>query len=508
MGSVTMNMGTLVIRTDASARIGTGHIIRCLALAQAWQREGGQAVFLSRCVSNALRKRITAEGFDFISLDKSHPDPFDIDFTLAEVDRLKNRNMELKTWIVVDGYHFDADYQKIIKEAGNKLLWIDDYGHASHYYADLILNQNISADEAFYAHREPYTRLLLGARYALLRREFKSWQGWKRKIPSIARKVLVTMGGGDPNNVTRKVLQALKNIDMPILEVRIVIGPANPNLELLKKEMAGEPSLQILNNIADMSELMAWADIAVTAGGSTSWELAYMGLPRLILMMAENQRRNAEALDRENIGINLGWYQDVSVEKITSQCKDLMMNSEIRSLMSQRGRNLVDGRGGQRLCNIIAGETLTLRPVLPEDCERVWKWANENSVRTVSFSDAIIPWEEHVRWFEERINRPYFYIVLNQDDRPVGQIRFDQKQGETFISVMIDSHFRNRGYGAALIRLGCEKVFFSSDIMAIHAYMKLDNEASRMAFVKAGFKELPKTVYQGYPAYHFILSKC
>jgi RimJ/RimL family protein N-acetyltransferase len=137
----------------------------------------------------------------------------------------------------------------------------------------------------------------------------------------------------------------------------------------------------------------------------------------------------------------------------------------------------------------------------------VWKWANENSVRTVSFSDAFIPWEEHVRWFEERINRPYFYIALNQDDRPVGQIRFDQIQGETFISVMIDSHFRNWGYGAALIRLGCEKVFFSSDITAIHAYMKPDNEASRMAFVKAGFKELPKTVYQGHPAYHCILSR-
>jgi RimJ/RimL family protein N-acetyltransferase len=253
---------------------------------------------------------------------------------------------------------------------------------------------------------------------------------------------------------------------------------------------------------------MAWADVCISAGGSTCWELAFMGLPCIMLMTAENQRGNVEALDWESIGINLGWPQDLSVEKITSQLKHLMMNAEMRSLMSHRGQKLVDGYGGQRLCQIIAGETLKLRPVLAEDSERVWKWANDYSVRAVSFSEAFITWEEHIRWFQERISRPHFYIALNQDDLPVGQVRFDQKEAETVISVMIDGALRNRGYGVTLIRTACEEIFLNSDVKAIHAYLKPDNEASRMAFIRAGFKETCDNVRHSYPASHLILVKC
>ena len=346
-------MNPLIIRADATSEIGTGHIMRCLALAQAWQDNGGKSVFISRCESETLRKRIRAEGFDFISLDRSYPDPFDLAFTISTLNKL-TQNSNLKTWLVVDGYHFEAEYQKSIKGAGYKLLWFDDYGHADHYYADLILNQNISADPAFYSNREPYTHVLLGTRNVLLRREFKRWQGWRREIPPIARKILVTLGGADPDNVTLKAIQALKQVDIPGLEGRIVIGPANPHLELLKKEISDDSRLQLLTDVADMPDLMAWTDVCISAGGITCFELAFMGLPGLILVTAENQRANAEALDCENVGMNLGWAQDLSVERFASQLKHVMVNAELRSLMSQRGQNLVDGHGGRRLCRGLA----------------------------------------------------------------------------------------------------------------------------------------------------------
>lgn len=502
-------MNTLIIRADAASEIGTGHVMRCLALAQAWIDQDGEVVFISHCESDALEKRITAEGINLISLDKPHPDPFDWKLTRGILDKLKTRGTKPHPWLVVDGYHFDAGYQKSIKAAGCKLLWIDDYGHAAHYYADLVLNQNISADPSLYNNREPYTQLLLGTRYALVRREFKRWQGWQREISPVARKVLVTLGGGDPDNVTRKVIQALKQVDVPGLEARIVIGPANKHLEVLKKEIGDQSRLHLLTNVADMPDLMAWADVCISAGGSTCWELAFMGLPGIMLITAENQRGNVEALNREHVGINLGWSQDLSVEKITSHLEHLMMNAEMRSLILQRGQNLVDGHGGRRLCKIIAGETLRLRPVFAEDIERVWKWVNDYSVRAASFSEAFITWEEHIRWFQERISRPYFYLALNQDDLPIGQVRFDQKGPETVISVMIDAALRNRGYGVTLIKTACEEIFVSnSDVKAIHAYLKPDNEASRMAFIKAGFKETPDNVRHGYPACHFILVKC
>jgi UDP-2,4-diacetamido-2,4,6-trideoxy-beta-L-altropyranose hydrolase len=342
-------MNTLIIRADATSEIGTGHVMRCLALAQAWIDQGGEVVFISHCESDALGKRITAEGINLLSLEKPHPDPFDWNLTRGILDKLKTRGTKSHPWLVVDGYHFDAGYQKSIKAAGCKLLWIDDYGHAAHYYADLVLNQNISADPSLYNHREPYTQLLLGTHYALLRREFKRWQGWQRQISPVARKVLVTLGGADPDNVTSKVIQALKQVDVPGLEARIVIGSANPHLKLLKHEIRNESRMHLLTNIAEMSDLMAWADVSISAGGSTCWELAFMGLPGIILIIAENQRANAEALGREGIGINLGWHQDLSVEKLSSQLQRLMINSRLRSLISKQSQKLVDGIGGRRV---------------------------------------------------------------------------------------------------------------------------------------------------------------
>jgi UDP-2,4-diacetamido-2,4,6-trideoxy-beta-L-altropyranose hydrolase len=501
-------VNTLIIRADATSESGTGHVMRCLALAQVWQAAGGRVVFISHCESRALRQRLRAAGIDLSSLAKPHPDSFDWHFTKGIVDRLKSSAPKGRPWLVVDGYHFDAGYQKSIKAAGYKLLWIDDYGHAAHYYADLVLNQNISADPSCYVNRETYTQLLLGPRYAMLRREFERWRGWQREIPATAGKVLVTLGGADPDNVTLKVIQALQQLDVHGLEACVIVGTANPHLALLQQEIGADSKLHLLKNVADMSDLMAWADVAISAGGSTCWELAFMGLPNIIIIAAENQRANAEVLGREGLGLNLGWHQNLSVKRLSSQLQQLMLNSNSRFLMSQRGQGLVDGYGGPRLCTIIAGQRLKLRTILAEDCEMVWKWANDYSVRAASFSEALIPWEEHIRWFQDRISRPYFYIALNQDDLPVGQVRFDPKGTEMVISLMIDGAWRNRGYGVTLIRTACKEIFLNSDIKAIHAYLKPDNEASRRVFIRAGFKEMGDSVQHGYLAKHFILEKC
>jgi len=316
---------SLFIRADATTGIGTGHIMRCLALAQAWQDQSGKVTFISHCESDALRQRLIDEGMNLINIEKSHPDQNDLECTMMVLHEFSKQNMQNTTWLVIDGYHFDAAYQKCIKEAGYKLLWIDDCGHSDHYYADLVLNQNISADASFYAHREPDTRLLLGTRYALLRREFKQWCGWQREIPTVARKVLVTLGGGDPENVTLKVVQALEHVSIAGLEAKIIVGPANPNLQILEREISDHTNLQLITNATNMPALMEWADITVSAGGSTCWEMALMGLPQVIICLADNQISNAEVLDRDTISVNLGWHQDISEERIVWELRNLMM---------------------------------------------------------------------------------------------------------------------------------------------------------------------------------------
>lgn len=346
-------MNHLIIRADSTAKIGTGHIMRCLALAQAWQDQDGKVTFISHCESDALRQRLIEEGMNFINIEKSHPDPGDLEYTMRILDDISNQHPGKTAWLVIDGYHFDATYQKRIKDTGYKILWIDDYGHSDHYYADLVLNQNISANASLYAHCEPYTQLLLGTRYTLLRREFKQWQGWQREIPTVARKVLVTMGGSDPDNVTLKVLRALKLVHVIGIEAIIVIGPANPNLALLEFEIVNHSNFHLVTNASNMPELMAWADLAVSAGGSTCWEMALLGLPNMIMYFADNQRLISEKLHESGAALSMGWSHQLTIESITQNIEDSLLSQERRKGRSTKSQDLVDGAGAQRVCREI-----------------------------------------------------------------------------------------------------------------------------------------------------------
>jgi UDP-2,4-diacetamido-2,4,6-trideoxy-beta-L-altropyranose hydrolase len=257
-------------------------------------------------------------------------------------------------WLVLDGYHFDAAYQRAIVEAGLGLLVIDDYGHASHYYADLVLNQNIHASEVLYSHREPYTDLLLGTSFALLRREFWAWHGWQREVPGIGRRVLVSFGGTDPENVTRQVITALERVDVEGLEGIVLVGVGNPHSEELGHAVRQSSlSVRLERNVSNMPELMAWADVAVSAGGSTCWELAFMGVPGLLLITAENQRAAVQRLSEERIFLSMEGAVPLDIRGLAIAVTKLTKSQGSRQLMSRKGQQLVDGYGAMRVAKSI-----------------------------------------------------------------------------------------------------------------------------------------------------------
>jgi UDP-2,4-diacetamido-2,4,6-trideoxy-beta-L-altropyranose hydrolase len=257
-------------------------------------------------------------------------------------------------WVVIDGYHFDADYQRSIKLAELKGLCLDDYAHASYYYADWILNQNISAAETLYSHREPYTQLLLGTRYALLRKEFLPWRGWRREIPPVARKILVTLGGADLDNVTLTAVQALQQLRQERLEVVVLVGASNPHTRNLQSAVRDSPvSTRLVRNATNIPDLMAWADTVVSASGSTCWELAFMGVPALVLVLAENQSEIARGLEQAGMAINLGWFHQVRAAAIQDAVGTLLPDRDRRSRMSAAGQQLVDGFGASRVVEAI-----------------------------------------------------------------------------------------------------------------------------------------------------------
>jgi len=339
--SATMRQ-SLLIRADANVRMGTGHLMRCLALAQGWQAQGGQVTFITVCESEGLLRRLSDEGFQVITLERAYPDPADWEITSDALAAHPD------AWVVLDGYHFDPAYQHQIREAGHRLLAIDDMAHLDHYYADVVLNQNINAERLCYSC-ESYTRLLLGTRYVLLRSEFLAWRGWQREIPTVARKVLVTLGGGDPDNQTLKVIRALQQVDVDGLEAVVVVGASNPHFRELQSVICDSPfPIRLVRNVTDMPKLMAWADVAVSAGGSTCWEMAFMGLPILILVTAGNQRAVAAGLHEGGFSLSLGWWEQVHEQEIAKLLVSLVKDVTKRTKMSQLGRQLVNGQGSER----------------------------------------------------------------------------------------------------------------------------------------------------------------
>lgn len=341
-----MGESTLLIRADASVAMGTGHVMRCLALAQAWQDEGGKAVFAMAESTPAIVTRLQEEGMEVELVAASAGTAEDAHRTSHLAGKV-NAN-----WIVVDGYQFGSDYQLAIKQSLCKLLFVDDNGHADRYCADLVLNQNSHANERIYAKRESHTRLLLGPRYAMLRREFRHWQDWKREIRDSATRILIAMGGSDPDNFTRRVIEGLENVREVRLEIMAVVGGSNPHFAEIEDVIARScHNVRFARDAADMPDLMARADIAVSAAGSICWEFCALALPAFLIPIASNQDSAADSLQRLGAAKLLPGGKRFRREELAREVVGLIRLPSERRSLSQRARGLVDARGA---CRVVA----------------------------------------------------------------------------------------------------------------------------------------------------------
>jgi UDP-2,4-diacetamido-2,4,6-trideoxy-beta-L-altropyranose hydrolase len=496
-------METLFIRADADSQMGTGHVMRCLAIAQAWSDQGGDVVFLMRQPGVGIRGRVENEHARILEISSDSGTLDD-----AKESSLLARENQAE-WLVVDGYQFDADYQDAIKASGLRLLFLDDCGHGSRYSAELVLNQNLHANESLYQNRLPETELLLGPRYALLRREFMGLRDWKRDIPDKARKLLVTLGGSDPDNVTERVIQALRLAETKELDVKVLIGVSNPHRADLMKAVAGLPGISLMENARNMAELFAEADIAIAGAGSTCWELCFLGLPSLLIDLAENQRPVSRELERLGVAVDLGDSAGISPRQIADELVSLMASAERRTAMSEKGRALIDGRGAARVCREVKSRDLRLRNATEDDCALLWNWANDPEIRAAAFSSAPILWENHVKWFTARLadEASVFYIALDSDDAAVGQVRYQIEADRAVLSVNLDRQFRGKGFARQMLNLANRKLFQTSSVKCIDAFVKPGNTASLKTFASAGFRQAAVADVQGEKAIHFVLDR-
>ncbi len=339
-----MTIGRLLIRADAGAGVGAGHLMRCLALAESWiEGGGGVTVAVPSNVPEGLATRVALVGADMERV------PADME----DADWLIRRSAALGAcWIVIDGYRFDTDYLAAVSEAGTPVLAIDDDARHGTYPTRLVLNQNLHARLGDYDGKTE-APLLLGPSYALIRSEFRCAEDWERSIPDVAGKVLVTLGGADPGGHTGRLVEAFRVLSSrdsaPSPKVRVVVGAANPRLKALREAFTTSPEVEILSDVRDMGKQMRWCDLALSAAGSTVWELALFGAPMMLATASKVEEPVARSLAEAGAALHLGRLADLDVEDLVASLGQALADAALRKRLGDAAGGLVDGRGARRV---------------------------------------------------------------------------------------------------------------------------------------------------------------
>ena len=298
------------------------------------------------------------------------------------------------------------------------------------------------------------------------------------------------------------MIEALSSFDHPRLTVQVVVGPSNPRRAELSTALARsrDPRIQLIDATEDLPRRMAWADVAITGAGTTLWELAFLGVPSVALVMADNQQPIAEELAGCGAVVSLGSVSQISPKRIASTVTALLNDSTTRRTMSAAGQRAVDGRGARRIVQAFLGHDLRLRPVAADDCLLTWHWANDPDARAASFDPRPIPWDAHQGWFaaQRAAFDTLFLVAQTADGDPIGQIRFNRRDKAAVTSISVERRYRGQGYGSRLIRKAALEAFTRwPDVARIEAEVKASNRPSQRAFELAGFQSQRAIVRSG-----------
>lgn len=354
----------VLIRTDASFQIGTGHVMRCLTLADQLLSKGCNVEFICRPLPGNLCSYIENKGFKVHRLSVPSATDYrtvlrhghwlgvhwktDAHETIQVLDDFKNRGYEID-WLIVDHYALDRNWESCLQTYVKKIMVIDDLADRFHQ-CDILLDQNFFGD-----HCNRYKQLvprdcktLLGPKYALLRSDFVKFR--KRiVIRNRVRRVLVFLGGSDPSNETVKALNSIKLLNRPDLIYHIVVGSSNPQKDVIQEMCESLPNVYYHCQISNMAELMSNADLAIGACGVATWERCCLGLPSLVITVANNQEAIANYVAQAGAIIHLGVASEVTVDRIVQSMNRIIDDSEALSKMSVAGMKLVDGLGTKRV---------------------------------------------------------------------------------------------------------------------------------------------------------------
>ncbi|MDA0241556.1 MAG: UDP-2,4-diacetamido-2,4,6-trideoxy-beta-L-altropyranose hydrolase [Proteobacteria bacterium] len=478
------------IRTDSSNRIGGGHVGRCLALAHALERWGHQVLFICRDLPGSVSSRVEQAGFPITQikvLEQNSRDTLEIDIAVT-AEFLRENACD---WLIVDAYHVDTRWESHMLPLVDRLLVIDDLVDRPHD-CTMLVDPSGSDDEALRGDDCHADTMLLGPRFALLRPEFFARRHLNPGVACDNRQhpqVAVFFGQVDASGQTENTLRSKADVSDKVV-FHVVLPKTNPRHEDLTAQFSGVDDIILHDEIGDMAEFLSGMDFAIGGGGVTLWERCCLGIPSIVIELADNQARSIDIARNANAIKFLGNTADIGSSQIASSIDNFMRVPDSRASLAKAGMALVDGLGAKRVA--AAMSPLEVTHAVAEDVRVLWDWANDDDVRANSYSPETIDWNSHVDWFQTKsadLNNEIYIARLNGE--PVAQIRFDIFGGCAEIDISVDRRHRGFGFGEQTMLQALETFWADHPGIDVEASVKSGNSSSRALFSGCGFARQP-----------------
>lgn len=335
----------VIFRTDASTNIGTGHVMRCLTLADELKQRNANIRFICREETGNLIELIEKKGFKVYRL----PANIDMEEDKVLTGRILKKQSTPPDWLIIDHYKVDLTWESFLRMLIGRIMVIDDLFDRKHD-CDILLDQNYSLNEERYNGLLPdHCIQLLGPKYALLRTEFRKERESLLRCKGKVKRILVFMGGADASNETCKVLRGIRMLDCSDVSIDVVIGASNIHVGEVEAIVTHTSNATCHKNVENMAELMVSSDLCIGTSGITTWERCSVGLPSLVVIAANNQRNIAENLSKIGVAINLGWFEDVKDKDIASALEGLLNEPDTIRQMSLKSLEVVDALSTERV---------------------------------------------------------------------------------------------------------------------------------------------------------------
>ena len=400
----------IVFRVDASMQIGTGHVMRCLTLAEALKNRGNNIMFICRKLDNNYCSLIEDRGFTVFWLPRSklseeHREDSsllahsswlgstwqeDAEQTLNVISALG----EKPEWIIVDHYALDFRWESALREKASRIMVIDDIADREHD-CNLILDQNLVNNmQSRYCEKLPNNCIrLFGPTYSLLQPEYEKLSSRIPPRVGVPKRMLVYFGGADIDNLTGLCIDAFLTLHRNDVDVDVVVSLNNPYEETIRQKIKDTKNIKLYSDMKTLASLMSKADLAIGAGGATSWERCCLGLPTLVITLAENQYSIAQELHDRGLIKWLGHKSDIESVQIAKELNDIF-DVGLDKSWSLECKKIVDGKGVLRVCDVLHLDNntpLRARHAIFDDSKLLSAWS--------SMSPALVDDKIGNQWF-------------------------------------------------------------------------------------------------------------